>query len=192
MWETPLDGLQVGASAQALKLEAELELSSDTIAQLQAAGRLPADFAGSVGLTLPAVLWVASAEYAAHDLLLAGEYSRWHVDTESTVPALLPTTETVSERMYGMVAYRMAPWFMPGAYYSLLFRNIDDRDGRDAYQHDFAITARYDVNPHWLVKIEGHYMHGTAALSPTLNDDTPRAELQRDWGVALAKTTVYF
>jgi hypothetical protein len=192
MWEPPLEGLQLGASAQALELSADLDLTPETIAQYQALGLLPADFTGAVNLTLPALLWVASVEYAGQDLLLAAEYSRWHIDIESNAPTLLPETETVSERLYGMVAYRMAPWFTPGAYYSLLFPNVDDREGRDSYQHDFAVTVRYDVTPYWLIKAEGHYMHGTAALNPALNDNVQRDALRRDWGVGLAKTTVYF
>jgi len=42
------------------------------------------------------------------------------------------------------------------------------------------------------VKLEGHYMSGTAALSPALNQNRDIATLSRDWGVALAKTTAYF
>ena len=37
-------------------------------------------------------------------------------------------------------------------------------------QHDVAATLRFDINSHWLVKLEGHYMTGTAA--------SPRAERQ--------------
>jgi hypothetical protein len=43
-----------------------------------------------------------------------------------------------------------------------------------------------------LLKLEGHYMSGTATLDPALNDDTPRSELARDWGAFFAKTTAYF
>jgi hypothetical protein len=58
--------------------------------------------------------------------------------------------------------------------------------------HDFAGTLRFDVNAHWLVKLEGHFMHGTAGLDPTLNDNRSLDALTRNWAVFLAKTTAYF
>ena len=69
---------------------------------------------------------------------------------------------------------------------------MEDRRGRDAYQHDFALTVRYDFTENWLFKLEGHFMSGTAGLDPALNDNTPRSELTRDWGAFFAKTTAYF
>jgi hypothetical protein len=192
MWQTPLEGLQVGASAQKLRLEIEYQLDSDTRAGLINAGLLPAGSTGEGTLDLPAFLWVGSVEYSGGDWLLAAEYSRWRIDTESSLPAIIPGELTVSERMYAMLSYRVAPWFTPGIYYSLLFSDTDDRSGRDAYQHDVAATFRYDLTPHWLLKLEGHYMHGTAALIPSLNDGQPLDELPSDWGVLLVKTTAYF
>ena len=69
---------------------------------------------------------------------------------------------------------------------------MDDRSGRDAKQHDVALTLRWDVHPNWLVKLEGHYLHGTAALSSSQNDGLDRAELEPDWALFLLKTTAYF
>jgi hypothetical protein len=151
-------------------------------------------------------LSVASIEYSAHDLLLASEYSRWWVSLNSTVPSF-SVPETVSERFYLMAAYHVTPWFTPGAYYSLMFGNVDDRKGnhapygtppgtppleRGAYQHDLALSLRYDLNAFWLLKLEGHYMHGTAGLNSALNGNQPLSSLTEDWGVFLVKTTAYF
>jgi hypothetical protein len=123
---------------------------------------------------------------------LAAEYSRWFVSIESDVPAIIPNTKSSSERGYLMASYRVADWFAPGAYYSVLFNDVDDRRARGTYQHDVAFTLRYDINQHWLVKLEGHYMRGSALLDPALNDGTPRDELTQDWGVFLVKTTAHF
>lgn len=175
LWEPPLEGLRVGGSVQALRL--------DTV--LGASGMIfTAD--------LPAVLWVASAEYARDDLLVAAEYSRWHVDVETSNPALFPARDTVSERAYALAAYRVNGWLQPAAYYSIYFRDVDDRSGREQYQHDAALTLRFDINPHWLVKLEGHFLYGTAALSANLNGGTPPRALAREWGLFLIKTTAYF
>jgi hypothetical protein len=59
-------------------------------------------------------------------------------------------------------------------------------------QLDGALTVRFDVNANWLIKLEGHYVHGTAALSPSLNRDQPLRSLQPDWALFAVKTTAYF
>jgi hypothetical protein len=94
--------------------------------------------------------------------------------------------------MYAAVAYRITPWLQPGAYYALQFPDVEDRSGRARQQHDLALSVRFDVNEHWLVKLEGHYFNGNAQLQPALNDDKKRELLKRQWGLLLAKTTAYF
>jgi hypothetical protein len=98
----------------------------------------------------------------------------------------------VSERWYAMGSYRVSSWFTPGVYYSVLYPNVDNHKGRDMYQHDVAATLRYDINQNWLVKVEGHVMHGTAGLNSALNGGAPLKTLTKDWGVFLLKTTAYF
>jgi hypothetical protein len=106
---------------------------------------------------------------------------------------LFPESDTTQERLYGMGAYRLSSWFEPGLYYSLYFPNAEDRDSsRERSQHDLALTLRFDINDNWLVKLEGHYLRGTAALSAALNDGIPPAELERQWALFLIKTTAYF
>ncbi len=183
LWETPLEGLRAGGSVQALRIDAQL------VAQ-----GMP------LSVEIPAVLWVASVEYAAHDLLLAAEYSRWYLKSDSSNAMLFPSTKETSERAYFMAGYRATKWLQPGAYYSLLFPDVDHRggsgmpgdDGREAVQHDIAATLRFDITANWLLKLEGHYMIGTAALNPALNGNTPLTRLDRYWGALLANTTVYF
>lgn len=192
MWEAPLDGLRAGGSLQWLRLDMDFRADSDLWMPLQMQGLLPADFDGAGKARIPATLWVASLEYAAHDLLLAAEYGRWHVDLESSVPALIPAQDVVSERMYAMAAYRVSGWFQPGAYYSLLYADVDARKGRDAYTRDLAATLRFDLNNYWLLKLEGHYLVGTAVLNSRLNGGKPLDELEREWGLFMIKTTAYY
>jgi hypothetical protein len=192
MWMPPLDGLQAGGSVQALRLDLNIDLEPEQVQQLEAIGAAPPGFDGTVTAEVPALLWVASIEYSAHELLLAAEYSRWRSEVESTLPILFPEEETISERYYVMASYRVAPWFTPGVYYSVLYPNIDDRSGRDMKQHDLALSFRYDLNEHWLFQIEGHYMHGTAGLRSAQNDGAELDTLRQDWGVLLLKTTAYF
>jgi hypothetical protein len=175
IWETPLDGLRLAASLQALRLEANFLVKDRPVA-----------------IRVPALLAVGSVEYAAHDLLIAAEYSRWRVGVESTDATVVPPTTLVSERGYVMSSVRVNDWLQPGLYYSLYFPNVDHRSGRAAIQHDVAATLRFDFNAYWLFKVEGHYMNGTADVDPALNDGRSRDVLDRSWAVFLAKTTAHF
>ncbi len=193
MWETPLEGLRLGGSVQALELDTDILLTqylimNDPMTMMDVVVPSSTEFT----LSISAVLWVASIEYAAHDLLLAAEYNQQHISLDSTVPTLYPATESVSQRMYGMIAYRFTDWFQASFYYSLFYPDKDDRMGRDSRQQDLALTARFDINEHWLFKLEGHFMNGTAGLDPALNDGVDRVRLTRDWAVILLKTTAYF
>jgi hypothetical protein len=185
-WRTPLPGLRLGGSALALELYIDADLGPPV---------------GAVKYRLEDVhLLVASLEYAAQGWLIAAEYGRWRGDIEVT-PALPGiATELDDERFYGMLAYRFTHWFEAGGYYSVHFVDADDRSGRGdpmrfapehrAYQRDLAVTVRFDVNEHWLFKLEGHYMVGTADLNST--DVLETGALARSWGLFLAKTTLSF
>jgi hypothetical protein len=191
MWSTPLDGLVAAGSYQALRLDWDYDISAALIAPLQSVGLLPAGFTGRLPVQFRVKLWVGSLEYQIDNLMVSAEYSRWIGGFESEAPALLPP-HVVNERYYGMVSYRVAPWFTPGAYYSVYYPNMDQRDGRQNYQRDAALSLRYDLNANWLLKVEGHWMNGTAALDPTLNGGKDPKTLTKDWGLLLVKTTAYF
>ncbi len=183
LWETPLEGLRVGASVQALRLDATIAPTAES----------PTARPVAANVQIPAVLAVGSAEYVAGDLLLAAEYSRWYISENSSNAAIFPASPTVtSERAYAMATYRASRWLQPGVYYSVMFPDVDQRSGRANVQHDVSTTLRFDLNAFWLVKAEAHYMIGTAGLDPTLNGGTPLSALQQSWGVFLLKTTAYF
>lgn len=197
MWRPPVEGLQLGGSGQLVRFDFDYAPSAAQRSQYEMAGLLPMGSSGVISARLKAELWVASIEYQRERLLLAAEYGRTYVHYDTGL--LSPTIDVVSEGGYGMVSYQVTSWFTPGLYYSAYFPDIYDdaqpsarERGRSAYQHDVAATLRYDVTPHWLVKVEGHYMHGTAGLSSDLNDERPLEELAEDWGVFLLKTTGYF
>jgi hypothetical protein len=193
LWRAPppIDGLTLGASVQALRINVDFQFSPAATDALEQAGLVPSSYDGILKYKLPALLWVGSLEYAAHDLLLAAEYSRWRTDYE-LVPPIVPNGNETSTRWYVMASYRAASWFSPGTYYSVLNTGVPGPLTREKYQQDAALTMRFDINQNWLVKLEGHYMRGTAALDPALNSNQPLNELTRDWGVFMAKTTAYF
>ena len=198
-WRTPIAGLRIGGSLLLATINFDLKLDAATVASLIMAGVVPADFDGTARLSLHnANLWVGSIEYSAGKLLLAAEYSRWRFHTQSSVQALAPDGDTDSERFYALASYRVAERFEVGAYASFHFVDVGNRGGDApefarsslAYQDDFALSLRYDITDHWLVKLEGHFIHGLADVSLTDNPDA--SKLHDDWGLFLAKTTVSF
>jgi hypothetical protein len=194
MWGTPLAGLRLAGSVQVTRLDLGITVPTADVTALSAAGAVPAGFDGGLTAKVPAILWTTSAEYSTGDLLVTAEYGRWHTKIEdSSLPVLVANTRATSERFYLMGSYHVASWFTPGLYYSVLFPHVADRSSdRSMYQHDVAGTLRFDINAHWLLKLEGHFMHGTAALNSSLNGNAPLDTLTRDWGLFLAKMTAYF
>lgn len=179
-WETPLDGLRIGASALAVHLDVNA-------------------FAG--GMTIPitnqSLLSMASAEYVAERLALRAEYALWHSSQESPLPTS-NFTDT-AERAYAMVTYRAAFWFRPALYYALFFPDVHNRNisstsdaGAALRQNDLALTLRFDLNDNLILKAEGHLMEGTAGLIAPLSVTPPPVNPDRWWGVFLVKVTGYF
>jgi hypothetical protein len=177
LWETPLDGLRVGGSVEAVRL--------DTTAFVP--GIDP------IKIKNHSLLWVGSAEYSIGDLTLTTEYSRWSGNQRSNNPALSPPLDNTSERGYVMASYRLTPWLQPGAYYSVLYPDVRHREGRENRQHDVAGTLRFDINPYWLVKLEGHYMAGTAGLLNPLRINPPDiSTADKYWAAFFVKTSAHF
>lgn len=191
MWQLPLEGLELGGSAQKLRLDFDVAPTPEELASYAEAGLLPEDFSGMIEARIPVWLWVASLQYQGEHLLLAAEYGRSYLDSDSNL--LVPRTRSVAEGYYVMASYRVTPWFAPGVYYSEGYPNLNQLTGSYAdYQRDLALTFRYDLHSNWLLKLEGHYMQGTAGLDPALNDDQALDTLSKNWGVLLLKTTAYF
>jgi hypothetical protein len=181
LWELPNTGLRLGGSVQALRLESTLQPRPTAMTPMPA----------PITLDLDAVLWIASADYVVDDFQFVVEYSRWHTEATTSDP-MFPPTATVSERAYGLATYRPRPWLQPGLYYAWYRPDIDDGAGAGARHHDAALLLRFDLSSHWIAKVEGHYMRGTAGLSPALNGGTQPDDLDNTWTLFAAKVTAYF
>jgi hypothetical protein len=146
---------------------------------------------------------MGSAEYTRGDAVVTAEYSRWHSNQTSD---LEPSSSPEAERTYAMFTYRVASWLQPGAYYSLFFPYVDNRWGHNTtpanaattcsktacWQHDMAVTLRFDLTVNWLLKLEAHFMDGAAGLSNPLQVGTRPQSAERDWLAFLVKTPGYF
>ena len=174
MWETPLDGLRVGVTGVVLELNETIVIP--TMPMTLPTSLKDLDYAG-----------VGSLEYIRHDLSVAAEVGSARSVVTNSQPALYPQGTTVSLGGYGMVAYRVSSWLQPAAYYSFFYPNRNVRSSPEDVQDDLSATLRFDLNNFWLVKLEGHYMHGTAVFA-----GTPQAAGPPNWGLFLIKTTAYF
>jgi hypothetical protein len=174
VYETPIDGLRVAASILAGKIDGDV-----TLLVPMPPPEMP--------LTIQATQLVGSVEYVGHGVQLAAEYQR--VYGSSVFGTKMSET---TEAMYGLAGYHWTSWFQTTGYLSASFPNVVDRNPNANHQYDAALCLRFDINAHWLVKLEAHFMKGTAVLDPTINNNVPQSQLPDTWGLFTAKTTVYF
>ncbi|HSR96057.1 MAG TPA: hypothetical protein VLM79_03250 [Kofleriaceae bacterium] len=175
VWETPVEGLRIAGSALSGEIDGAytaLAMSPPTV----------------IALELKATNWLSSIEYVKDGVLVAAEYGR----SIGRTTLGTATTHVTGEQAYGLAGYRWRPWLQGTAYFSLLHPDVDQRSGREHHQYDTAGAVRFDLSPHWIIKLEAHFLRGTAALSSQLNDSKPLSELVNQWWLLAAKTTVYF
>jgi hypothetical protein len=181
MWETPLDGLRLGVSGLVLRLNEDVFISG-----------APAD-AATISLRDTLYGAIGSVEYTAHDLQIAAEYAQTRSEFRALAPPnAIPRTVLVSSGGYGLATYRVSRWFQPGTYFSFYYYDKDQGYGQDGrnVQDDLAATVRLDINNFWIVKVEGHYMHGTEDING--GSTVPVLMNPENWSLFLIKTTGYF
>ncbi|MBF0421832.1 MAG: hypothetical protein HQL73_02445 [Magnetococcales bacterium] len=119
-----------------------------------------------------------SAEYTKDKLTLLAEYSIYDQDnkisTRTPLSTVTMTNRSILGGWYSSVSYRMTSEFETSAYYSAFYWDLRDKKGTNAlgagifskdymaWQKDLAMTGRYDIDQNWMVKLEGHWMDGTA------------------------------
>jgi hypothetical protein len=127
-------------------------------------------------------------EYVRGDWTLAAEFARTRFADLSDLG------------WYASSQVQLTPRWSVGLAYSEYYPNRDDRDGEalvaaglpdhGAWQRDLGLSVRFDVNEHWLLKLEWHAMDGTAMVL----EGGPDAATDNDryWRVLAAKTTFHF
>ncbi len=187
-WETPLEGLHVGASM----LKADVDIHATTTAPL---GYLPAGTPLTVE-TSDYTAEILSAEYSWRNLTVSAEYAVTSTESRMTSQSVVifPENKIESEGYYGGISYRFTDWFELGMYYSEYYPNKDGKDGKNtlpdhsAWSKDTALTTRFDINPNWTLKLEGHSIDGTALL---FQADNPEGT-DKGWFLFAAKMTFSF
>lgn len=107
------------------------------------------------------------------------EYTRGPVTCAAEYRQVRREQET-SEGYYGLLSYRVINWLELGTSYAVYYNDKDDKDGQNlaqrgrpkasAWLKDLAVSARFDLNEYWLVKLEGHWFNGLAEVSGYDND----------------------
>ncbi len=142
---------------------------------------------------------VLSAEYIRGDWVFAAEAS-WENADYFTVMELNPTDPMPiyarNENYYVSAARRINDWLEVGAYYSY-FHKTDVMPPTFDFlkeQDDFALSARFDVNEHVLVKFEVHHLQGNGKVFEEPRDifTTPPPRDDRSWTLFAAKATYTF
>lgn len=175
LWETPLEGLEAGITFADVGFEFEAPM-------------------GTVGIDARA--WVFSTSYRWRDLQLAAEYRR--VETDMELAGITLWDGHASRDWYVSAGYRLTDWLEVGTYYAEAYPDEDDMDG-DRYEiqgkprsmawlKDLAVSARFDINEYWIVKLEGHFMNGLKGVPVDPADSDP----DDDWYLFAAKTTFNF
>jgi len=106
-----------------------------------------------------------------------------------------------TEGYYANIVYRFNDLFETGIYYSCLYDNGWDKDGErfankgeknyQSWLKDLALSFRFDITDNWTIKLENHWMDGTAFLMYANNPDR-RHGLGRYWQMFAAKMTFHF
>ena len=141
---------------------------------------------------------ILSAQYNAEKWSLTSEYALRNFDFENFGP-LFPDNESTGESFYLQGTYRLAPRWEAVLRYDVLYRDMDDRDGKKleantggqvpdhrGFAKDFTAGIRWDVTPSFMLRAEAHFVDGTAWLpvvdNPNLNDTQQRWKSVHDFG----------
>ena len=181
-WETPLPGLRLGYSYLKTDPEFQIGLNGNLLATSESTTQFH----------------IGSAEFVWNDLTVVGEYYARNSDTTMTSSAGITDIERKTESYYLSASYVFTDWFTLGAYYSVYYPDKDDKDGDNkaigedhrAWEKDLAVTFRFDINPYWIFKVEGHAVDGTANVIGIDNPDNDFSD--SDWYYGAAKVTFSF
>lgn len=144
-----------------------------------------------------------SLEYSVDKLLVAAEYVRRQIEISGVSISQngdIPfSSDFETEGYYGLLSYQVSPKLGLSAYYSEQYENLDDRSGENfelatgqskysQYQTDIALSLRFNLQPNWILKVEGHHNIGAANAALFLNPEG----LEEEWQYYAIKNTFVF
>jgi hypothetical protein len=185
-WNTPLEGFRVGvAGYQAFRF-------SYDYAAYNPFYPLNNHFAPLTGC-VDATEGMLSLEYVRKNWTFQAENRIQYYDAhnESGGQTVGSHTYSTPEAYYVGAAYRFNKWFETGTYFTEAYTDLNKINGPTTYQSDWALSLRFDPKPWWVLKVEGHYNHGTGLLNDSFSN--PPANQNGDgWFMLAVKTTFSF
>ncbi len=177
-WTTPIEGLRAGAAwTEAFGFSYDYKLN------------VPPVFGGGPHHSeIDAPSEHVSLEYQHKSWTFQAEYKHSVYDSKDD---LRGPSKSGNDTWYVGAAYRVNKWFEVGSYYTEYYADVSQREGTDAFQKDFALSLRFDPLPWWIVKVEGHSIHGTALLRDNANNP-PAMHNNDGWFMLALKTTISF
>lgn len=110
----------------------------------------------------PAMVYAAYSQYKRGRFYFAGEYRREPTSIQVTLGPLTFPVPKDEHTWYVMGSFRPAKKLTVGSYYSHFVNKTGDMGQPANYSKDWVASGRYDFNPYFYGKIEGHCLHGTA------------------------------
>ena len=194
-WFPPAKGLTLGGSCALFGLDYKATGSFDIPLGSGLSLTQPIDLEFTNDITYTYAFFI---EYDIGKLTMAAEYLYSHYDTSlemdySQLGLPFKESHTFSSRFsafYTLISYRLYSWLELGTYYSCRFPDFDyQSDDVESTMKDLALSARFDINPSWLIKAEVHFMGGTQRLTEA---DNPDGSYEPKWTLFAVKTTFSF
>lgn len=156
-----------------------------------------------------------SLEYTYGNTVFAAEYSDTSYDLSLALSPYYPAANKTLARKfhaigyYGSLTHRFTDWFELGTYYSEYYSDKDDKDAKKAvasglilagqehskWLKDACLSARFDLTPSWILKLETHVMNGAALLysdDGNLNAAGTGTNYDEDWMLYAVKLSYSF
>jgi hypothetical protein len=157
-WRTPVSGLMLGASFQAVNKTNSPFVDTYVV---------PAGPSQGVTITTPGTMVLEVphtpdffGRYEKNRFMIAGEYERTVGYLQ--LNGLSPYPENIDIRpWYAMTSYKVTDKLTAGVY-STQEVNRQSALGPARYYKDWAISGRYDFNQYLYAKAEQHFVDGTA------------------------------
>ncbi len=207
IWNTPVEGLRFAASRFETAAKMKEDLLFQPLINPSTNTIISAGFTSTItaGYRFKSVD-VGSFEYNHKRFTFAGEFMAANGKLSTGAQANVPgsplmkgyNTQT-TQGDYLQVIYRYNDKQAWSAYHGRYFFDRSDKDGKNAvaagnpawtaYQKDTCLSYKHNINPNWSIKIENHWMNGTALVSTTLN---PKGNYKKNWNLFAIKATYNF
>ena len=203
------EGLRIGISTQSVDPDVTIPVNIDADILFVNGTVIPFEKKGTIFFNAkPEYVVLFSGEYIFNKWMFASEYVMYKLDYDliyegfepldmSSIPEL--SKFTVSPRGWYLQAnYEISDMFSAGIYYSEYYPDRADKkgsklkqsgiDAHRAWQKEIVPTLRIDFNKNMLLKLETHFINGTAQL---LTDFNPEG-MSKNWILYTAKITFNF